>query len=46
VVSRKKQLIPYLTTLLKEQAAEGGLNVTSRPPLKTKKASRAARTTS
>jgi manganese-dependent inorganic pyrophosphatase len=37
VVSRKKQLIPYLTTLLKEQAAEGGLSVNSRPPIKRKK---------
>jgi manganese-dependent inorganic pyrophosphatase len=37
VVSRKKQLIPYLTTLLKEQAAEIGLAGNSRPAARRKK---------
>jgi manganese-dependent inorganic pyrophosphatase len=37
VVSRKKQLIPYLTSLLKEMAADGSLPVASAPPFKKKK---------
>lgn len=37
VVSRKKQLIPYLTSLIKELAAEGTLPTGSRPPIATKK---------
>ena len=37
VVSRKKQLIPYLTSLLKEMAADGSLPVTSAPPFRKKK---------
>jgi manganese-dependent inorganic pyrophosphatase len=32
IVSRKKQLIPYLTSLLKEMAAEGATRVTTRTP--------------
>jgi manganese-dependent inorganic pyrophosphatase len=37
VVSRKKQLIPYLTTLIKELAAEGALPMKSAPPFGRKK---------
>lgn len=37
VVSRKKQLIPYLTGLLKEMAADGTLPITSAPPFRKKK---------
>jgi manganese-dependent inorganic pyrophosphatase len=37
VVSRKKQLIPYLTSLLKEMASEGSLPTVSAPPFKKKK---------
>ncbi len=37
VVSRKKQLIPYLTSLLKEMAADGSLPTASAPPFKKKK---------
>jgi manganese-dependent inorganic pyrophosphatase len=32
IVSRKKQLIPYLTSLLKETAAEGATRATTRTP--------------
>jgi manganese-dependent inorganic pyrophosphatase len=39
VVSRKKQLIPYLTSVLKEMAAEGTLPTASAPPFKKKKKS-------
>jgi manganese-dependent inorganic pyrophosphatase len=38
VVSRKKQLIPYLTSLLKEMAAEGILSPTPTPAPKRKRA--------
>ena len=37
IVSRKKQLIPYLTSLLKEMSAEGALPAASRAPFKRKK---------
>ena len=37
IVSRKKQLIPYLTSLLKEMAADGALPSVSRAPFKRKK---------
>ncbi|MEO6005372.1 MAG: putative manganese-dependent inorganic diphosphatase [Opitutus sp.] len=37
VVSRKKQLIPYLTSLLKEMAADGSLPTVSAAPFKKKK---------
>ncbi len=37
VVSRKKQLIPYLTSLLREMSADGTLPTTSAPPFKKKK---------
>jgi manganese-dependent inorganic pyrophosphatase len=37
IVSRKKQLIPYLSSLLKEMAAEGELPTASRAPFKKKK---------
>ena len=38
VVSRKKQLIPYLTSLIKEMAADGALPTgKSAPPFKKKK---------
>ncbi len=36
VVSRKKQLIPYLTGLLKEMAADGAMPDVSAPPFKKK----------
>ncbi len=39
IVSRKKQLIPYLTSLLKEMSAEGALPAASAPPFKKKKRS-------
>lgn len=41
VVSRKKQLIPYLTSLIKELASEGALNPSARSgaPFKRKRAS-------
>jgi manganese-dependent inorganic pyrophosphatase len=37
IVSRKKQLIPYLGSLLKEMAAEGALPSSSRTPFKKRK---------
>lgn len=37
VVSRKKQLIPYLTSLLKELVAEGALSMGTRTPFKKRK---------
>lgn len=37
VVSRKKQLIPYLTSVLKEMASDGSLPATSAPPFKKRK---------
>jgi manganese-dependent inorganic pyrophosphatase len=37
IVSRKKQLIPYLTSLLKEMAGDGALPSMSRAPFKKKK---------
>jgi manganese-dependent inorganic pyrophosphatase len=37
IVSRKKQLIPYLASLLKEMAAEGALPAPSRAPFKKKR---------
>ena len=37
IVSRKKQLIPYLGSLLKEMASEGALPVMSRAPFRKKK---------
>jgi len=37
IVSRKKQLIPYLTSLLKEMASTGALPSVSRAPFKKKK---------
>jgi len=37
IVSRKKQLIPYLSSLLKEMAADGALPSVSRAPFKRKK---------
>ena len=37
IVSRKKQLIPYFTSLLKEMAADGALPTGSRTPFKKKK---------
>ena len=37
IVSRKKQLIPYLTSILKEMAADGALPVSSRAPFKKKR---------
>ncbi|HVU24425.1 MAG TPA: putative manganese-dependent inorganic diphosphatase [Opitutus sp.] len=37
VVSRKKQLIPYLTSLLREMAADGTLPSVSAPPFRRKK---------
>ena len=37
IVSRKKQLIPYFGSLLKEMAAEGALPATSRAPFKKKR---------
>jgi manganese-dependent inorganic pyrophosphatase len=37
VVSRKKQLIPYLTGLLKEMASDGSLPSVSAPPFKKRK---------
>lgn len=39
VVSRKKQLIPYLTSLLKEMGADGTLPTASAPPFRKKKKS-------
>lgn len=39
VVSRKKQLIPYLTSVLKEMASDGSLPTVSAPPFKKKKRS-------
>lgn len=39
VVSRKKQLIPYLTGVLKEMAADGSLPTVSAPPFRKKKKS-------
>jgi manganese-dependent inorganic pyrophosphatase len=37
IVSRKKQLIPYFTSLLKEMASDGALPTASRAPFKKKK---------
>lgn len=37
VVSRKKQLIPYLTSLLKEMGSDGSLPTVSTPPFKKRK---------
>ena len=37
IVSRKKQLIPYLSSLLKEMSADGALPTVSRAPFKKKK---------
>ncbi|HVS54266.1 MAG TPA: putative manganese-dependent inorganic diphosphatase [Opitutaceae bacterium] len=37
IVSRKKQLIPYLTSLLKEMASDGALPSVSRAPFKKKR---------
>jgi manganese-dependent inorganic pyrophosphatase len=37
VVSRKKQLIPYLTSVLKEMSSDGSLPTVSAPPFKKKK---------
>jgi manganese-dependent inorganic pyrophosphatase len=37
VVSRKKQLIPYLTSVLKEMSSDGSLPAVSAPPFKKKK---------
>ena len=37
IVSRKKQLIPYLASLLKEMSAEGALPAASRAPFKKKR---------
>ncbi len=39
IVSRKKQLIPYLSSLLKEMAASGTLNAPARTPKRKKAAS-------
>jgi manganese-dependent inorganic pyrophosphatase len=41
VVSRKKQLIPYLTSLLKEMSSDGSLPTVSAPPFRKKKRAQA-----